>query len=125
MTLTQFCVMAIEALLATAPAVLLIPRARQSPMFDRVLWLATWALAFLGAWNAPTYFAADSALNDLMIVDVAIVPTILGALVGALSINVLLWLLDRFGGQVIEEEVVAEPVTEETHNGENPNTAEQ
>ncbi len=124
MTITQFGVMAIEALLVAAPAILFIPRARQSPLFDRVLWLATWLLAFLGAWNAPNYFAADSSLNDWVIADVAIIPTMIGALVGALSVNVLLWLLDRFGGQVSEEDMVTEAVIEENHQGENPTPVE-
>lgn len=126
MTTTQFLVMAIEAVLVTVPTVLFIPRARQSPLFDRVLWIATWLLAFLGAWGAPSYIAADSSLNNLLIADVTLIPTLLGAAVGALSINVLLWLMDRLGGQATEEDVVDETtvVAEET-NGENSNSVEQ
>ncbi len=123
MTTTQFLVMAIEAVLVTVPIVLLIPRARQSPMFDRVLWIATWLLAFLGAWGAPSYIAADSSLNNLLIADVTIIPTMLGALVGALSVNVLLWLLDRFGGQEVEEDSIDK--IEGPSDGENLNSVEQ
>ena len=125
MTTTQFWVMAIEAILVTVPSVLLIPRARQSPLFDRVLWIATWLLAFLGAWNAPTYFAADSSLHDYVILDVAIIPTMVGALVGALSINALLWLVDRFGGQVEEDVEQVQILAEETNGGENSSPIEQ
>ena len=127
MTTTQFLVMAIEAVLATLPAVLFIPRARQSPVFDRVLWGATWVLAFLGAWGAPSYIAADSALNQFVIADVTIIPTMLGAIVGALTVNVLLWLMDRFGGQSPEDDVVGEEeptVNEEKHEGENTTPVE-
>ena len=126
MTTTQFLVMAIETILVTVPSVLFIPRVRQSPLFDRVLWLATGVLAFLGAWNAPNYFAPDSALNNLVLGEVAIIPSLLGASVGALSINLLLWLMDRFSGQMSEEIVEEVPVlAEETDGEENSNPLEQ
>ena len=127
MTSTQFWVMAIEALLVTIPAVLIIPRARQSPLFDRVLWVATWLLAFLCAWSAPGYIAADSALNNLVIADVTLIPTLLGAIVGALALNALLWLMDRFGGPPLEENVIEEEpmADEEKNDGESSNSIGQ
>ncbi|MBI5032017.1 MAG: hypothetical protein HZB51_15910 [Chloroflexi bacterium] len=126
MTTTQFWVMAIEAILVTVPSVLLIPRARQSPLFDRVLWIATWLLAFLGAWGAPSYFSANPSFNTLIFADVVIIPTMIGALVGALSINVLLWLMDRFSGPATEEVIEELPaLAEETDGGENPSSLEQ
>jgi hypothetical protein len=118
--------MAIEAIVVTIPAVLLIPRDRQSPLFDRVLWIATWLLAFLGAWSAPSFITLDDSLNNFLIADVSFITTMIGALVGALSINVLLWLMDRFSGQVIEEDTVDETpvVTEEQNVGEHSNPVE-
>jgi len=122
MTITLFFVMAIEAVIATVPPVMFIPRARQSPMFDRILWIATWALAFLSAWYAPSLIAADSPLNSFVLGDAPIIPTMAGAIVGALLLNGLLFVMDRFSGQAAEEdeEVIAEPAGNEpkVENGE-------
>jgi len=93
-TITQFLIFALVSVGLTIPAVLLIPRARQSPMFDRVLWGATWLLGFLSAWAAPHYFQAD-ALNAIVIGEVNLIPTVISAAVGVLSINGVLWVLDR------------------------------
>ncbi len=79
----------------TVPAVLLIPRQRHSPLFDRVLWGATWALAILGAYAAPNVLPATAPLTAWWVVDLPVMPTVIGALVGALSLNLLLWLMDR------------------------------
>jgi hypothetical protein len=121
-TITQFVIMAIVSTAVTIPAVWLIPRARQSPVFDRVLWIATWVLAFLGAYSAPSYFGAGSSLNSFVIGDLAIAPMVTGAVVGALSINGLLWLMDRFGGTSVDENATAEELgqTEEQDGGTNP-----
>jgi len=102
-SIIQFLIMAAVAVLVAAPIVWLIPRARQSPTFDRVLWAATGTLAFLGAWAAPSYIAADSALNNLVVADVAVLPTLMGAAAGALSVNLVLWLIDRLSQPPTEE----------------------
>lgn len=94
MTITQFLIFAIVSAVLTIPVVGLIPRARQSPIFDRVLWGATWLLGFLSAWAAPNYFQADT-LNTIVIGDVNLIPAAISAAVGVLSINVVLWVLDR------------------------------
>jgi hypothetical protein len=100
---------------------LLIPRARQSPTFDRVLWFATCALAFLGAWLAPSYVPTDWSLNSFVIGDLVLVPAVIGAVAGALSINGLLWLMDRFGGSSMDENTAEElEQTEEQDGGTNP-----
>lgn len=114
--------MAILSILATILAVLLIPRARQSPVFDRILWIATWVLAFLGAYSAPNYIGAGSALNNFVIGDLALVPIAIGAVIGAASINFLLWLMDRFGGATAETSATEEELkqTEEQNDGTDP-----
>ena len=117
----QFLIMAIVSLVVTIPSVLFIPRARQSPVFDRVLWIATWALAFLGADSAPSYFGAGSSLNNFIVGDLALVPMLIGAVAGALFINGLLWLVDRFGGSSTGEITTEElKQTEEQDGGTNP-----
>ncbi len=102
MSIAQFLIMAVVAVLVSALTIRLVPRARQSPVFDRVLWVATWLLAFLGAWSAPSYIATDSPLSSLVIAQVSVFPTLIGAGVGALSINLLLWLMDRFSQPSVE-----------------------
>jgi len=122
-SVTQFLITAVIAILVTVPIVLFIPRARKSPGFDRVLWVATWLLAFLGEWSAPSYFGGDSGmLNQWVIDQTPLIPALIGAIVGALSINIILWLLDRFSPPIVEEDGVAEPATiaEETNLDASP-----
>jgi hypothetical protein len=95
--MTQVLLLALFATVVTVPSVLLIPRARQSPLFDRVLWGATWVLAFLSAWAAPGYLAMDWYLAAAI-----------GAAIGALSLNVLLWLMDRLPQSEVGDATVAE-----------------
>ncbi len=95
----QFLSVAIVAAIVTLPAVKFIPRARQSPAFDRVLWGATWLLAFLGAWYAVDNYAGGAQLAALALEEFARAAgaaIVAGAAVGALSLNILLWLMDRF-----------------------------
>ncbi len=120
MLVTQFIITTLIAILVTIPIVLLIPHARKSPMFDRVLWLATWALAFLGEWSAPNYFGIDSPLNQWSVEQIPLISTTIGAIVGALSINIILWLMDRFSPPVIEEAAMSEPVSDQTQVDANP-----
>ncbi len=108
MTVVQIIILLVVATLVTPPFVLFIPRARKSTVFDRVLWMATWLLAFLGAWMAPSYIGTDAALNGVVIGEVSLIPALIGAVAGALSINLLLWLLDRFDRPPIEENLTAE-----------------
>jgi hypothetical protein len=106
-SVAQFLVTAALAILVTLPAVLLIPRARQSPMFDRVLWIGTWFLAFLSAWfvlgnvNLP-------GLNGLVIGEVSVIPALIGAAVGAFLLNGLLWSMDFFSRPPLEEDAAPE-----------------
>ena len=100
------------AAVVTIPAVLFIPRQHQSPLFDRVLWGATWALAILGAYIAPSYIANDPPWNAFIIAQMPVIPTAIGAVAGAFSINVLLWLMDRFSAVAIEEDDPNPPVAD-------------
>ncbi len=100
----QFLFIAIVALILTVPVVRFIPRARQSTLFDAVLWLATWLLAFFTASSAPSYFSADSALMNFQISQVAVIPTLIGAAVGALLVNVPLWIIDRLSAPIVDDE---------------------
>lgn len=105
MTVPQFLVTAVISILVTLPAVLLIPRARQSPMFDRVLWAGTALLSFFGAWFVLGNLSANlSLLNGLVLGDVAVIPALIGAAVGAFALNGLLWLMDSSSRSQMEDE---------------------
>ncbi len=123
----QFAVMALVSALLTIPAVLLIPRARTSPAFDRFLWIGTWLLAFLCAWLAIGYMGSISpepVIGPLDISQVPLVPIIVGAAAGALVLNALLWLLDRLAPPEVDEEGSVD--IEEPLDGEdNSNTLEE
>jgi hypothetical protein len=103
MSLTQFLVMAVVASLVTIPIVLLIPRARTSPVFDRLLWAATLVVGFLAAWVTVAMAKDAGTLNAVAVGDTAILPVIIGALGSALVLNLPLWLADLFGGSGGEE----------------------
>jgi hypothetical protein len=96
--------MAVLAGIVTVPTILVIPRTRQSPVFNRVLWLATGVLAFLGAWLAPGYVPAEIRAIHWSIADVPLVPTVMGTSAGALSLNVLLWLIDHVDRPISDAE---------------------
>ena len=102
-----------------------IPRARQSPLFDRVLWGGTWLLAFLGAESAPNYIPANSPVNDYVIADIRWIPLLIGAAVGALSINLLLWVIDRFSQPTIEDDSNVESQEGEDGGAESEPPTEQ
>ena len=115
----QFLIMALVAAIVTLPTVRFIPRARQSPTFDRVLWGATWLLAFLGAWYVVGNLQSDSPLSTLKLEDFAQVAggaIVVGAVAGALSLNALLWLMDRF--IALEADETSESAAEENVVGE-------
>jgi len=122
----QFLIIAVVAAIVTVPTVKFIPRARQSPLFDRVLWGATWLLAFLGAWYAIDNYVSGAPLATLALdafARTAGSARILGALAGALSLNVLLWLMDRFLAvepEEISESDLQEKTVEEENDGANP-----
>jgi hypothetical protein len=110
----QFAIMAIVAAIVTVPTVKFIPRARQSPVFDRVLWGATWLLAFLGAWYAVDKYAGGAPLATLPLEEFARVAggaIVVGAVVGAIMLNALLWLMDRF--MAVEPDEIGEGEPEE------------
>lgn len=90
--------MAVVALVVTAPVVLLIPRARTSPGFNLLLWAATLIVGFLLAWVVVAMAGDAGTLSAPAIGDTPLVPALIGALGGALAINVPLWLADRVGG---------------------------
>jgi hypothetical protein len=103
MSLTQFLVMAVVATLVTIPVVLLIPRARASTSFDRLLWAATIVVGFLVAWVAVAMAKDANTMDAFAVGDTPVLPVIVGALAGALALNLPLWLADRFGGSGGEE----------------------
>ena len=117
MSTAQLLIMTALAVLVTLPAVLLIPKARQSPLFDRLLWAGTWAMAFLGGWYALGNLTASLAsVNVLVISDVAVIPALIGAGVSAGFLNGLLWAMDRFSPAEIDE------YPDETESLDNPNS---
>ncbi len=104
MSTAQLLIMVAIAVVVTLPAVLLIPKARQSPLFDRFLWAGTWAMAFLGAWYALGNIVPSLAsVNILVVYDVAIIPALIGAAVSAFFLNGLLWTMDRFGSAPLDD----------------------
>ncbi|MBM3128552.1 MAG: hypothetical protein FJ009_07990 [Chloroflexi bacterium] len=106
MSETQFLMLALVALVVTALAIKFVPRARQSPLFDRVLWGATWLLAFVCAWYAVGQVKSDAPLASLGLdafAQVAGAALVIGALGGALSLNLVLWLIDRLNPAEADE----------------------
>jgi hypothetical protein len=102
MSLTQFLVMAIVAVLVTIPIVVLLPRARASTNFDRLLWAATAVVGFLIAWVAVGMAKNASSLDAFVIGETPVLAVVIGALSGALALNLPLWLADRFEAGKIE-----------------------
>lgn len=92
MPLTQLVIMLLSAVVVTPPAVRLIPHARQSPTFDRLLMGGTFAVAFLGAWLALGVLGAP--FTDYILDSVPWLAILLGSIGGALALNLLLWILD-------------------------------
>ena len=114
MSVAQFIVSAAISILVTLPAVLLIPRARQSPTFDRVLWVGTAAFAFICAWFVLGNLSASlSALNGLVIGEVAVIPALIGAAIGAFALNGLLWLMDSAGRSQMEDDPVLDELSQD------------
>lgn len=98
MNSTALVIMLGAALISTGVVVLGIPRARNSSLFNRILWVATALVSFLGAWLALPFgetVPAFQSLNMLRVSDVPVVPVALGAFAGALVVNAPLWLMDR------------------------------
>lgn len=83
-----------------------IPRARASVLFDRLLWVATPIVAFLVGWVAVAFASSTNlaVLGRWSIAETPLLAALLGALVGALAVNVPLWLLDRYEPMDVEEE---------------------
>lgn len=105
MSITQGFVLAILSVLVTFAVVRLIPRARHSDAFDRVLWGATWLLSFVSGWYAIGSNAGLPAnVETVMWQDVPVLAAFIGVLAGAVVLNGLLWLMDRFAPPDIEPE---------------------
>ncbi len=110
MSLTGIGILAVIAVVISVPTVLLIPHARQSPVFNRLLWIATFAIAFLGGWLGLGY--ADSSWASAMtftVADIPVFPVIVGEVGSVIALNLLLLLLDLFdrppeeAGQIDDE----------------------
>ncbi len=98
MSFAQIAFIAAISAVVTIPAVLLVPRARQSPAFDLFLWIATWVIGFLGAWAMLGYTTApgsDFALNHYLIGDAPILTIIAGVAGGIIFLHLVLLGLDR------------------------------
>lgn len=119
----SFIAMALISALFAVPAVLLIPRARTSRAFDRLLWVGTWMMAFLCAWLAIGYSGSGSLepiTNPSDIGRLPLVAIAVGAATGAVLLNALLWLLDRLAPPEAEEEVTTEEQGEEDNKSNTP-----
>lgn len=105
MTFTQIAFIAIISAVLTIPAVLFIPRARQSPAFDMFLWIATWVIGFLGAWAMLGYTTApgaDFALNRYRVADVPFLTILVGVAGGIIFLHLVLLGLDRLAHPAAE-----------------------
>ena len=122
MFLIQLVIVAVVGAFITIPFVLFIPRQRQSPVFDRVLLGGTWLLSILGAFAAPSYITSDPAMSNLTIAQMPVIPTLIGAAAGALSINVLLWLMDRFSSPTGEADIAE--LEDEEENDTRPDNSD-
>ncbi len=96
MSVELFLVLVAVSAIITPIVVLLIPRARRSTAFDALLWGATLLVAFLGGWYMFGMADPKNPLGGIAILGVPIVSVAIGALVGAMIVNLPLWLLDRF-----------------------------
>lgn len=123
MSWLQFAVMALVSALFTIPTVLLVPRARTSPVFDRFLWLATWLIAFLCAWLAigySGYGTLEPVTDPADIGQLPLIPIAVGAVAGAVLLNAVLWLMDRLAPPEVEEEATIEEQATEDNNSDSP-----
>ena len=104
---SQLVVLAVIAAAVTAPIVLFIPRVRQSPAIDRILWIATWLLSFAGGWYAVGNADDTSpAPGNFVFAQVPLLNAFVGAIAGALLLNAILWLMDRLAPpEILEHEL--------------------
>lgn len=115
MTLTQWFVFLIVAVIVTVPVLLLVPRTRRSPIFDTLLWLATILVAFLVGWLTFVFASQNERLNFLNQFEIAGLPIaiiVVGAAAGALGLNLPMWVADRRAPPVEAEELITEEETE-------------
>ncbi len=111
MNISQALALCVSSAVSAVLAVTLTPRARHSPVFDRVLLAASFLIAFIGAWLAANYalqFDALNSINQIAVDSLPLIPLIAGALGGALLLNLPLWLMDRFGQEEFADEVIAD-----------------
>jgi hypothetical protein len=104
MNLSQVMTCLFLAAAATIVAVRLVPRGRRQFWFEIILWLGTVLVAFLGsvlAIAAATELAALQGLRSLAWQGTPLLPATLGALGGALLLNVPLSVI---GGQEVAGE---------------------
>lgn len=118
---THLVLMVLAALVVTPPLVLLIPHARQSPTFDRMLWAGTLLTAFLGTWLGIANWS--NTWPEPSINSVPILPIFAGALGGAFLINALLWILDRLETPVIPDDGFEDELPPEPEQPTEPETA--
>lgn len=90
---TQLVIMVVFAAILTPPSLLLIPHARQSASFDRLLAISTFLIAFLGEWLVASQWVPETP--SLEIGGVTVLPILAGGLGAVVILNLVLWLLDR------------------------------
>ncbi len=108
----QILVLLVSAAVVTPAAVLSIPHARHSPAFARLLWAATFVMAFLGASLGPRYLGALAP--EAAVEGVPLLPPLIGAAFGALALHLILGLLDRFEPPVEDQSFEEEETEDET-----------
>lgn len=105
---SQITVVFVLALLASVFALLVFSHARRAVWFEAVLWLGTLLVAPLGAIlgiAAANQFPVLRESSSVLLLETPLVPTALGALGGALVVNVPLRLM---GPPSVQEKAEAE-----------------
>ncbi len=92
MSFPHLLILVLVAGLVTPPPVLWIPRARQSAVFDRLLWAGTFLIAFFGGWLAPAYIG--DPVPSVAFAGVSLLPIVIGSLAGVLALHLILLTLD-------------------------------
>ncbi len=104
MSINLFVITALFSIIVTPIVILLIPRERHSPGFDRLLWAATPVVAFLCGWYAFGMADPDHPLGGVLFMGIPVLMVAIGVLVGAMAVNLPLWILDRFEHPGIDQE---------------------
>jgi hypothetical protein len=116
MNLTFIVILGLCAVTASVLAMMYLPHARRNHWFEVVLWFGTAVVSFLSALLAEagaSELALFHALTEFTVLGMALIPAIVGAVAGALIVNLPLWFVSRFDIRADAPEWSGEEVNEE------------